>query len=98
MPTMIDPVVGEWFERIDTGEEFKVVAVNDDSETVELQHFDGDIEEYTFEDWYDLDLAPAVEPENFSGPYDNMSEEDMGYSDAPLIHTHLGSPLDDYQD
>lgn len=98
MPTAIKPIVGEWYEELSGGQVFQVVAVNDDSETIEVQLFDGDIAEYSFEDWAELDLAAAVEPEDFSGPYDNVDAEDMGYSDTTLSHTQWGSPLDDIQD
>lgn len=98
MSTEIEPIVGEWYEQPSGGQVFQVVAVNEDAETVEVQLFDGDIAEFSFEDWYELDLVATVEPEDFSGPYDNMDAEDMGYSDTGLSHTHWGSPLDDFQD
>ena len=98
MPTEIQPIVGEWYEQLGKGQAFQVVAVNDDAETIEIQYFDGDIEEFTLEEWYDLDVVTTVEPEDFAGPYDNMDAEDMGYSDASSGPAHWGSPLDDFQD
>ncbi|MGB5179637.1 MAG: DUF6763 family protein [Gammaproteobacteria bacterium] len=41
---------------------FQEVAFNTDDGLVEVQHFDGDLEEIPFEDWYELDLDTAEAP------------------------------------
>jgi hypothetical protein len=53
-----------------------VVAVDDGDSTVELQHFDGTIEEMEFDVWWDMDLEPAEAPEDWSGSVD-VNIEDM---------------------
>lgn len=98
MADEILPLVGMWYEHLDKGQEFKVVAVNDDTETIEVQHLDGDIEEFGFDEWEELEIVPTVEPEDWAGPYDNMKAEDMGYSDTGDDHLNWGSPLDRFQD
>jgi hypothetical protein len=94
----INPEIGAWYELLGKGGEFKVVAINDDPPTIEVQYFDGDIEEFTLEEWYDLELTSAVEPEDYAGPYDNVGTEDMGYSETGFEQGHWGSPLDSFQD
>ena len=66
---MILPQVGSWYRRLD-GNLFEVVAVDEDERTVELQHFDGTVEELEFEIWHALDLERAVAPEDWSGSVD----------------------------
>ena len=62
MPTEADPVVQNWYLHLDKGQRFVVVAVDQDEGTVEIQNFDGNIEEITIDNWYELDIEPAAEP------------------------------------
>jgi hypothetical protein len=73
----LDPVVGNWYRHLDKGEYFTVVAVNDEDETVEIQHFDGDVEELDFSEWRVQDIELAEPPEDSSGPIDNVDADDL---------------------
>jgi hypothetical protein len=44
------PTIGNWY-RIQGGDSFEVVAIDDDDGTIELQYFDGTVEEMDIEDW-----------------------------------------------
>ena len=68
MPTEADPILGTWYQHLDKGQKFCVVALNEDDGLIEMQHFDGDLEEIDSDTWYQLDLEPIEEPENWSGP------------------------------
>lgn len=78
MPTENDPIVDNWYFHKDKGQRFNVVAIDDKNETVEIQHFDGDVEEISFTDWYDMDIELSAEPENWSGPVDVGTVDDYG--------------------
>ncbi len=78
MSTEADPIVGNWYRHLDKGQRFCVVAINEDQGLVEIQHFDGDLEEIDQESWYELDLEPIEEPENWSGPVDIAETDDLG--------------------
>ena len=84
MATEADPVVGTWYRHLDKGQEFEVVAVNEDENIVEVQHFDGDVEEFDLEQWYDLDIEPTETPENWSGPYDMGEPDDLAPRDTEM--------------
>ena len=89
-----DVRVGDWF-RIASGgtPPFEVVAVDVDSETIDVQYFDGTVEEIDFDSWLEMELVPCEQPEDAIGSMD-MEREDIGTgSDAQM--DHLGSPLDD---
>ncbi len=77
MSTDIDPIVDNWYQHLDKGQNFRVVAIDDVSGTVEIQHFDGDLEEVPIDEWYELELEPAEPPENWSGPLDVGEEDDL---------------------
>jgi hypothetical protein len=72
-----DPIVGNWYQHLDKGQAFQVVAVDEDAGTVELQHFDGDVEEIDLDAWYRLPVELIEEPENWSGPFDVGEMDDL---------------------
>lgn len=52
------------------GNLFEVVAIDEEHNTVELQHFDGTIESLDFEVWWDIDIESAQAPDDWSGSVD----------------------------
>ena len=74
----IEPIVGNWYAHVDKGQRFMVTAVDDYGETVEMQHFDVDIEEASLAEWYQLDLEIIEEPEAWSGALDIAEADDFG--------------------
>lgn len=91
VPSQI-PVIGDWYVT-PTGESFEVVAFDDDEETVEIQYFDGAVEEIDLETWLDIGAEPGEPPEDWSGSMD-LSREDLGVDDRVGAST-LNNPLDD---
>ena len=77
----IEPVVGNWYCHIDKGRDFMVVAVNDEEGTVDIQYFDGDLEEIDLEEWDEYDLEISEPPEDWTGPVDSVRQDDLGYED-----------------
>ncbi len=71
------PVIGHWFRR-PNGTLFEVVAVDEDAGTIEIQQFDGTIDEIDFEAWPDMLLIEVDAPEDWSGSMDMDPEDYMG--------------------
>jgi hypothetical protein len=75
------PDIGEWY-RLNGGGLFEVVALDDDDGTIEIQYFDGTVEEMDIEDWEsqweDGALESAEPPEDWSGSVDVESGDDEG--------------------
>jgi hypothetical protein len=67
------PAIGDWY-RSSAGALFEVVALDDDDGTIEIQYFDGTVEEMDIEDWEtqweDGALEAAEAPEDWSGSVD----------------------------
>jgi hypothetical protein len=83
------PTIGNWY-RIQGGESFEVVAYDEDDGTIELQYFDGTVEEMDIEDWHAEKENGALEeieaPEDWTGSVDVDPEEDdargaLGYGE-----------------
>jgi hypothetical protein len=92
------PNIGNWY-RVSGGETFEVVAVDDDDGTIEIQYFDGTVEELDIEDWEaqweDGALETAEPPEDWSGSVDVEPEEEGVRSDTTNGGTDLrASSLD----
>ena len=77
MQSKRNPIVGNWYQRLDKGQEFYVVALDEEARLVEMQHFDGDLEEMDLDTWYLLEILPIEEPENWSGPFDVGEIDDL---------------------
>lgn len=69
------PVVGRWY-RHPNGNRFEVVAVDELDGTIELQHFDGTLDEVEFDSWPNLLIESIGAPEDWSGSVD-MDPEDF---------------------
>lgn len=70
-----NPVPGQWYESLEDGETFQVLSVDEDSELIELQYEDGDVEELDYETWQELDLDLTEAPEGWTAP-DREDEDD----------------------
>jgi hypothetical protein len=69
-----EPVPGQWYENLEEEESFRVLSVDEDSELLEIEYLDGDIEEIDLEAWHEMDLERIEEPEGWSESDDEDDE------------------------
>ena len=102
MRNELDPIADQWYWHHDKGPLFYVTAINREDRTVEVQHYDGDIEEYTFAEWRNMDIEPGEEPENWTGAVDIDERDDLGTEitdtrkadwDEPLTEHHADAEM-----
>jgi hypothetical protein len=60
----LDPIVGQWYLDLEQDERFKVLALDERSDEVEVEYEDGEIRTLSFDEWYDLDLEVFQEEED----------------------------------
>jgi hypothetical protein len=99
MATEYDPRIGDWYKNVH-GDTFEIVAIDPDDGTLEIQYFDGTIEELELDSWQELPVEPAEPPEDWSGPLD-IEREDYGVDLDQGVNGALWvNPLDriDYED
>lgn len=77
------PIVGNWYQDTDAGCIFEVVAYDEEDETIEVQHLDGEVEEYEIDSWKELRLSGIAPPEDWRLGFE-LSQEDAGDPDEPL--------------
>ena len=71
--------------------------LDDDERTVEIQHFDGDIEELSREEWRSLRIELSEEPENWSGALDIAEQDDLGTGVTDTNADDWTEPGEDYR-
>jgi hypothetical protein len=80
MSINFNPVVGNWYEDLDSGQRFEVIEIDEDREIIEIQYPNGDMEEIDLSEWYDLDLE-LVEGSGWTRSRQGM-EDALEYSRA----------------
>ncbi len=93
MPADIDPIPGQWYQPLDKGQEFQVVAVDEASGVIEMQHYDGDVEELGMDEWRQLEVEPVEPPEDWTGPMDRIEPDELGLSDDAMSEQDWSEPL-----
>ena len=86
MANEFHPRLGDWYQNIN-GDTFEIVALDEDEATMEIQYYDGAIEEIDFDSWSDMEIIPSEPPEDWSGSLD-IEREDYG------VDLELTSPND----
>ncbi|MFI2810087.1 DUF6763 family protein [Microbulbifer sp. YPW16] len=87
------PDIGNWFEMLESGQLFEVVALDDLHRTIEIQYLDGTLDELDMEQWQVLPLAPAPPPEDANIAYGMTAREHSPSSSDPGIPEEQ-NPLD----
>lgn len=85
--------IGKWYQEVHEGLVFEVVAVDEDEGLIELQHIDGEINEFEIEDWDELVLEQVSAPEDWRNTY-GLSSEDRLDSDGPGKPGSSTHPID----
>lgn len=85
--------IGQWYTRLDKGETFQVTGFDESSRTIEIQAFDGDLDEIDLDAWYTLPLALGEPPEDWTGPVDDIETDDLGYSETEMSEADWAEPL-----
>lgn len=81
MGNRLQPIVGNWYSHLDKGELFQVVALDENAGTIEIQEFDGGIDELDLEEWRMLTVETTAQPEDWGGPFDDVEPDEFGYTD-----------------
>ena len=71
-----EPVPAQWYENLEDEESFRVLTVDEDSELVEIEYLDGEVEEIDLETWHEMDLEQIDEPEGWAESEEEEDEEE----------------------
>ena len=87
------PEIGEWYARGEKGQEFRVVGRDAESRAIEIQTFDGEVDEIDPETWETLSLERIEAPEDWTAPLDDVEIDDLGYSETGMTTGDWTRPL-----
>jgi TATA-binding protein-associated factor Taf7 len=80
-----EPEKGQWYEDLDREDSFRVLSVDPDIATVRIQWLDGEVEDLDVDEWHELDLELAAEPEGWvdedAEEEDEQEEDDEDWDD-----------------
>ena len=94
MSETANPHIGNWYKNAN-GDKFEVVAIDEEESTIEVQHFDGTVEEIDFDDWVEEQCYAIEAPEDWSGSYD-IEREDYGVDLDSQFQGNKRNPLEDF--
>lgn len=98
MATDEDPIVGQWYQRLDKDVQFKVTSVDEGAGLVEIEYLDGEVEEFDADDWYGLDLELIEAPEEASSEEEEELEEDEEEEEEEWDEDEDEESLDDWEE
>jgi len=90
--------IGQWYLRSDKGQVFQVTGLDAKARTIEIQSFDGDLDEIDEESWSALPLELAEPPEDWTGPVDDVEVDDLGYTETDMTRKDWAEPLEAIHD
>ena len=79
MSGQVSAEIGHWYRPIENDNLFEVVAIDYDEQLIEIQNFDGNIEEMEFTGWKALIPVEIAPPEDWTGPYE-IDREDPAFN------------------
>jgi len=82
------PEPGQWYQ-MPNATKFMVTAMDDDDDSIEIQYFDGSIEEWDAELWQRVEAVPIDEPDDISGPFDDPDYVQLGADEASAGHSRM---------
>lgn len=88
------PEPGQWYQ-LPQGTTFMITAMDEGDDSIEIQYFDGAIEEWDLELWQRMDAVAIDEPEDISGPFDEADYVDLA---ADTDFAGPGKPFDGFDE
>jgi len=83
MAASISPVVGDWY-TMPGGQQFEVVAIDEEDGVVAIQYFDGELDEIELDAWAESGIFASPPPEDWTGAYEDLERDDLGYTDMNM--------------
>ena len=87
-----NPIIDSWYHHTEKAQKFLVTAIDDHSDTVEIQYFDGTLDEFELVTWYAMDVELIEAPEDWTGPVDI---DDLSSIDAEMSVEDWSAPYDE---
>ncbi len=95
MAKSVDPIINQWYHYPQKAQKFQVTAIDDGAKTIEIQYFDGTIDEFEFPTWYAMEVELVAVPEDWTGPMDNIERDDLNPVGTEMQREDWDAPYDE---
>ncbi|MGR9108957.1 MAG: DUF6763 family protein [Gammaproteobacteria bacterium] len=82
MAADVDPIIGNWYQRLDKGQEFEVISFDEEEGIVEIQNADGNLEEIDIDSWYAMELESIEHEDDYEDSLDDSDIDDLEYDES----------------
>ena len=89
------PIIGNWYWDIEHSLQFEIVATDDDAGGIEIQYFEGELEEIDVDTWYAMRVVSIAAPEDWTGPFEIDKDQFPELKDE--IHPESENPLNFFE-
>jgi len=72
-----------------------VTSIDENTANIEIQYFDGTIDEIDHNNWFALDIERIEPPEDWTGPMDNIEKDDLNPVGTEMQREDWGTPYDE---
>lgn len=91
----VQPMIGQWYHYPEKAQKFFVTALDIDSDNVEIQYFDGAIDEMDVTTWYDSYIQIVEAPEDWTGSMDFLEIDDRSSTGTEMSKEDWEAPYDE---
>lgn len=91
----LDPQIGTWYRS--RGGIFEIVAWDEGAQTIEIQYYDGTVEELELDSWDAMTVLPIPAPEDWSGPFDDIERADLDEAESAVHPESWTNPLNELE-
>lgn len=95
MTKSVDPIINEWYHYPQKAQKFQVTAIDSHADTVEIQYFDGSLDEFDLSVWYAMEAERIEAPEDWTGPMDNLENDDLNPVGTEMHREDWAAPYDE---
>jgi len=95
MNSNVSPIIGQWYHFPEKRQKFMVTAIDDHDGTVEIQYFDGAVDELMLTTWYAMNMECIEAPEDWTGPMNNIEKDDLNPVGTEMQRGDWDAPFDE---
>ena len=95
MTQSADPIINQWYHYPQKAQKFQVTAIDSKAATVEIQYFDGNLDEFELTTWYAMEVERIEQPEDWTGPMDNIEKDDLNPVGTEMRREDWEAPYDE---
>jgi len=91
----VQPIINQWYHYPEKSQKFKVVALDLQDNTIEIQYFDGTVDEMEMVTWYGSRMEGVEAPEDWTGAMEYLEIDDRSSTGTEMSGEDWSAPYDE---